>query len=339
MVEIRMLRDFLDWWLNTLRQRLSFVGGGAVTPSIILRKTGIETKDGDKTVLLAHEEVSQLDPALPKLVPALALDSSRYVLRPLSQARLPASRARAMAQFDLGSSTPFAPEDVHCFVVEPNAGQNVPSTAYAIVKNSVTDPVFRQLQARGRTVGEVQLLQSDETSPPLGKLSTADVNALNGGRGWRSRAETFALASLPVLAILSALHLQWTYASAETNVAGRLPELEAKARSVRQELNRRAALADEIKALRREIASQRPMVEVWEEISRVLPDSAYLTDFTIDGGNVTLTGFALSASSIIAPLEGSQMFQGAEFASPVIKVPGREGERFEVKMNVVERLP
>ncbi len=75
-------------------------------------------------------------------------------------------------------------------------------------------------------------------------------------------------------------------------------------------------------------------LRAWEEITRILPDTAWLTDLTIDGTEVTMSGFARSASDLIPSLERSDLFSNVKFASRVTKDRGLKNERFSIKMDV-----
>lgn len=72
------------------------------------------------------------------------------------------------------------------------------------------------------------------------------------------------------------------------------------------------------------------VVKLLAEVTHVLPDSAWVTDFSSKGNTLTITGYAASASELIAPLEGSPLLTSPEFSAPVTKVPGQSGERFTI---------
>ena len=66
-------------------------------------------------------------------------------------------------------------------------------------------------------------------------------------------------------------------------------------------------------------------------MSRVLPASAFLVSYGYQDGNVTISGFAESASEIQNLLETSSMFKGAEFTNSVTRdATGKD--RFTMKM-------
>ena len=78
-------------------------------------------------------------------------------------------------------------------------------------------------------------------------------------------------------------------------------------------------------------------LRAWEEVTRILPDTAWLTDLTIDGNEITMSGFARSASDLIPALERSEFFSNVKFTSRVTKERDLKNERFSIKMDVEQR--
>ncbi|RWM12891.1 MAG: hypothetical protein EOR72_20460 [Mesorhizobium sp.] len=339
-----MLTDFLSWWRDTLQACVPPSWHRPQdSPKIVIKRAGlalvlnddvqpIEAYDIEAAARLAAEGVA----AAHRAALVVALEPGRFVLRKLSPARLPASRVRAMASFDLESATPFATSDVRCFVLRPVDETRPSPTAYAIVKRNVIDPIVEALRSVSVPIAGVVFLPA-QGEDQIWALSTGDLAELNKTPSWRRNFPWITVTVIMLASAATFAHLSSSYSLAQTQVDETLPALERKAKAVRDELNRRSARMAEIKALRRNLAAQRPMAEVLEEIARVLPDSAYLTDLSIKDGSASLVGFGQSASAIIAPLEGSPMLKGAEFASPVVKIPGQDGERFDITLNVLSR--
>jgi general secretion pathway protein L len=76
------------------------------------------------------------------------------------------------------------------------------------------------------------------------------------------------------------------------------------------------------------------VVSVIENLTRLLPDSAWLTDLRIDGDTVDISGFSKSAASLIPILETSSVFSEAAFTSAVTRDPSEAKERFSMKLRV-----
>ncbi len=77
-----------------------------------------------------------------------------------------------------------------------------------------------------------------------------------------------------------------------------------------------------------------PLARIMEELTAVLPDSAWVSDLRIDGDVVEFTGFAKSAASLVAPLENSPLFMQASLTSPVVLDSTEDKERFSIRLRL-----
>jgi general secretion pathway protein L len=105
----------------------------------------------------------------------------------------------------------------------------------------------------------------------------------------------------------------------------------AKALALRRAAELRVAGAREAEALERLRREAPQPVEILNELTRVLPDTAWLTDLRLEEGRVDLTGQARSASELLALIERSPLFVDAALAAPVV-VEAQDGrERFSLR--------
>lgn len=341
-----ILGDVFDWWSATIRACMPAwmrSGIGRARPKIVIQPSQIDISDAGQTRsidLTDSDAVAQFKAACPpadcKQIP-VALASGRYVVRELSPRRLPASRTRAMVDLDVAASTPFSVDGVYCFVLNCSDETKHRPTSYAIVKRSVLDPVVSLIGQSGGDISHLEFLPDTGGGGSRFFAARPDLARLNGNSRFAGKRFAIGLAVALLGSCATLLHVQWGYRQAQKAIEAEMPSLEARARSIRDRVDRRLKVIEQISALRHSLANQRPMTEVWEELSRVMPDSAYLTDMTVKGGNARVRGFAKSASAIIVPIEGSPVFEGAEFVASVVKAPGLEGERFEIKIGIPGR--
>jgi general secretion pathway protein L len=73
------------------------------------------------------------------------------------------------------------------------------------------------------------------------------------------------------------------------------------------------------------------VVVVLEALSRALPDSAYLTELSMDNTKLQIVGLAKDAPSLIAPLEHSGALTGVHFFSPTTREPDGTHFRFHIE--------
>ena len=69
-----------------------------------------------------------------------------------------------------------------------------------------------------------------------------------------------------------------------------------------------------------------------EEISRLLPDEAYLETLSFDSGVIVIEGQAATPESLISALEGSDLFAEVAFAAPVYRNTGETRSHFSIHM-------
>lgn len=114
-------------------------------------------------------------------------------------------------------------------------------------------------------------------------------------------------------------------------IKAKKPEVEAiEALQKRKEL-----LEKEIREFETLKAEEMSRLMILKELSEVLPQTAWLWNMKVKGRDVDLSGFADSASDLIAILDKSPVFEKVEFASPVTKEtrlfgPNVVKERFKI---------
>jgi general secretion pathway protein L len=62
-------------------------------------------------------------------------------------------------------------------------------------------------------------------------------------------------------------------------------------------------------------------VVLLDTLSRVIPDTAYLTELTLQSTTVRIVGMTNDAASLIAPLEQSGQFVDVHFFAPTTRAP------------------
>ncbi len=84
-------------------------------------------------------------------------------------------------------------------------------------------------------------------------------------------------------------------------------------------------------------------VAVLDELTRLLPDTAWVWNLKYNGKEIELSGFADSASDLIPLLDRSPLFEKVEFLAPVTKEiqmrgdGNKEKERFKIKAKIEGR--
>jgi general secretion pathway protein L len=117
---------------------------------------------------------------------------------------------------------------------------------------------------------------------------------------------------------------------ARREAESRLVAAEAAARPI---LEQRARLGDREETLRslvRRNAAGMSTVVLLEELTRVLPDDASLSQLAIRKDGVELHGTAASAAAVVSRLDSSGRYEAIAFRSPVVRDPVTGLERFHL---------
>ncbi len=130
-------------------------------------------------------------------------------------------------------------------------------------------------------------------------------------------------------------------ASISEELRRRKPEVEAVERLQRE----RERLAKEIAELEKFKSEEVSKIEMLREVTRLLPDTAWIWNLKYNGREVELSGYAESASDLIPILDKSPLFEKVEFLAPVTKERlmrpegPQEKERFRIKARLEARRP
>ncbi len=127
------------------------------------------------------------------------------------------------------------------------------------------------------------------------------------------------------------------HAEAESRRQERLDQAVAEARqraqrveALRTRIAERRKIRDDIMARRGEVS----LLAVLDQLTRLLPDDAWLDSVEVRGASVYLTGHAPVAVSLVALIESSPMFADAQFRSPVTLDRQSGRERFDMSVRL-----
>jgi general secretion pathway protein L len=262
--------------------------------------------------------------------PLIVLEKGLFQWRHLSEASLPYRRTRAMAEFDVLGATPFKRDDV-VVLVPARTGRRSPG-GYYIAKKARLLPLLQAFTSRARICSirvadggsEIEIEPASFAGlwqPPRSALI---------GRRLRQAACVFLVAALPV----TFAHAKLRNRSAMQALDRKIEPAEAEAKKARLAMEARNRQREQVDALRQQKGAAVPLYRIWEELSKVIPDSAWLTDLSLDGRSVTATGFARSAPDLVGLIDKSPLFREPIFVSPVVKVPGADGDQFTIRMEL-----
>lgn len=262
---------------------------------------------------------------------ALCLPADK-VLR--KQIRLPLAVEENLRQaltFELDRQTPFRPEQVY---FDYRIADRLPAAQQLLVElvvipREIVERHVRQAAELGLPVGAAVLADDllEEGRPPMNFLPALTSHERSRQRLWTNLA--FLALTLTLLAGALALPLWQKRATAI--------QLNAKMEEARQASRRTEALRDRLDALVAEYnftasqkAAQLPTFTLVNQLSRLLPDDTWVSQFDVTGNEVQIQGETGSSSKLMELAENSGFLREAGYKSPLTQIPGTTLERFHI---------
>ncbi len=323
-----MLRQFLSWWLEQLRellpQRLRGMGakagdalvvspiggleGGVEAVAVALRRGGKEAPLG--RFGLSASALAALPRASGKAV-VLRLQESEILTKSVV---LPAAAERdldSVLGFEMDRETPFSAEEVYWSRrIESREGGRL-SVRLLLVPKAALAPLVSVLAENGLEPRRAEIAGGDEE----GYLPLDG----NGGRFAHSSSRALGWAAgICLLLALSAAGIPFLRQSLalaavdRTLAAGRAGAAEAE--KLRRGIDR---LSGGFGLVAREREQAGRPLEVLSAATRILPDDTYLTELILRKGKVTLAGRSGAAARLIGALAASKEFRNPAFGAPV----------------------
>lgn len=245
---------------------------------------------------------------------------------------LPASAERdfeRMLKLDLERTTPLKASDVvSSHLVEgQGSSRGMVRVRHFVLKSRTIEPVQQAVARAGLELQAIESVDAAGSAPqPMNFIATT---AAAKGSGW-----TLARAAAAVLAILmiSGIGGYWLrHEVALARLDTKIAALEERAKQARPALDLIRSTQSDIARLRRLEEERQPALVVLDEVTKLLPDSAWVQDFRFDGTTIEMSGLAVSASGLLPLFERSALFHEARFTAPIRVETGEDRERFRLQ--------
>jgi general secretion pathway protein L len=207
----------------------------------------------------------------------------------------------------------------------------------AISSRAMIEATSDRLAASGLPPDRILVRPQGQGEPPIALWTRASPAATTGWRPSRIIA-----ASLAAFIALSVAATAWSLYSA-SELAAEREDVAARAQSFRQHApasapkDALAALAPPERAWAMKESTPAAIL-VLEALARALPDSAYLTELTLERATLRMTGLAANAPALIEALEQSRRFSGVRFFAATTKGAENDLYRFNIEAQVPPNL-
>lgn len=258
----------------------------------------------------------------------LRLAHDKCLIRELTVPLTSRIQARQMAQLQGRLSLPFEPNQVVCGHAIADLKDGSMKLTSIIVKR---DMLERHVEVFARAGCMPDIIDARDAD---GNGYDVDLLQTRNSRGIAAFAIPLLLIGALLLALV-ALHAEWSKrmdALAELDLE--ISNVKAKVDSLLKKSSEINAVADAVTSLRRKRVLEPPAVELWDQLARTVPDSAWISQLQATKSKLSVSGFATEAAPLVGILEREPLFKDVVFTSPVSFDPGAGAERFAIGLTL-----
>ena len=307
------LRRFRRWWFGEIKAVFGAGEGGAGGPD---QRLWLDVDLTSERWAHAGDEPGAAELRRRTVVLRLTGDS---VLR--SEVELPAAAEENLRQvltFEMDRQTPFTADEVLFDYRVLSRIDGRVRVLLAVAPKLPLDDMLERLASAGARVEAVV----PESEPAL--------NLLPPERRPRRRRlagavnTVLAVAAVALAAVALGLPLYRKMQVVE-QLEPRVAQVRTEAREVRELREQIETLYREMSFVIREKERVPRMLDLWEEVTRLLPDDTWVRELDYSDGTLQLRGETSSAPRVVALLEASDMLAEVRFQAPVTQIrDGRE---------------
>lgn len=249
-----------------------------------------------------------------------ALDQALFFARDFT---LPRGALRALPQIleqELVRRTPFDPADVWHGGEQRDDGKGRASDVIAvrhwIVRKDIVDQALRLANLANQDIDFIVVTAQENQSLAMIPLRASPATDPR----WVRRAIQL-LVGLAVVVVVAGFGL---IAATQLQVASRLADELVEARQAVGGANGGAIAKLTMQK------SQPSVLEIWDELSQLLPDSTYLTDLRISDGRVELTGLSTDAPRLVKLLGNSRLLRQVALVGAITPNTAEGKDQFKI---------
>lgn len=345
------LTAFVEWWLGELKSLLPQRWIGAAKRrrvEILCAKDGFRPPENE--LLSAPGEAqppySRIAEAIKAAGPGagsevivrIVLDEALCLVRASRVPRAARNRAGQILALQIERTTPFRSDELISGwrFAEDDSGATQLRLTHVLVKRTQIASILEAL--RGLRVQRIEALcrLADGSDVPVPLPRDLQIKPSLVAR-WLSLADRIGILAL---AAGIAFGIWVAFARQQETLLvleRRIEAAQVRAVAVGEKYERAKAVIEQARLLG-EKGYRASVAAIVEEVARLLPDGAWLTDLEIDGNAISLIGFARSAPALIGLLDSSELFEDVEFGAPVVRAPREDADRFIITLTAARAV-
>ena len=270
---------------------------------------------------------------------ALEIPASRCLTRSFDIPREAAHSLPTLLAAEISRRTPFPPADVvHGHALAPVNGAPTKLTVTHVILRR--DLASAEAGRHGLSLTDFDaLIPVDESGAPAGpelRITTSPHPSRWPGR--------LALALLVTAIALAAAALVTTLDRLDTErarIESAISVASAKAKAVRSQVDGASAESALLAGLTAEKADQPALMEVWEELSRLLPDGTWITEVLLSEDRpgerlLTISGYSGGPTALVAALSHSALFTATALTAAITPDAAEGKDRFALQTRLIK---
>jgi len=277
--------------------------------------------------LRPEEWQALLPPRLRALSLEWLLPAGLALRRPLRLPAAAAARLQEVSRFEIDRQTPFEAADV-CFDARLLAqrGEQIDAELVVVPRRALDGAQGVPAAWRGLLAG-VDVRDADGEPLRINLLPPAQRHL---------RGDPLARWNLWLLAtalVALAIGSQWLLDNRARAADALQARVQADAGRARQVAERRQQLVELIEGagfFAQQRAARPATIEVWDQLSRRLPQGTYLEKLSIEGDELQLVGLSNGASALVEQLDGAPTWRRPALTGVLQSDAGRGADRFTI---------
>lgn len=270
----------------------------------------------------------------------LEIDGGAFFVRRFDIPGVAAANLPKLIVADIERKTPFRLSDVlygHATAKHPAAPDKLRVSLWILRR----DIVARAIENSGLAMSDLAFVRPSGLSASAG--AAPDI-VLEGATETSHFFRNSAIGLCVATALFAALGVGatlWRQARINEDLDAKIQEMSARAARVRQIADRASAETRLLATLRNARRAGPLFADLWEEVSRILPDGAYVTELRLTEPRANervleLVGFADSAVGLPALFDKSPLFTDAGLTAAITPDPREKREGFSMQAKVAQ---
>jgi general secretion pathway protein L len=252
-----------------------------------------------------------------------AISGGSFFVRDLSVPKAALGALTKIIEQEMARRTPFQLSDIwHAATVVAGGTNDVVAMCHWIIRKARAEAALAEL---GLKISDVDFLAAidanGDVTPVISLRTTGDEDP-----PWAARAVRMLAAGALVVVLCGLAAFEWSQASVAASIETELAEARQGAQTGRDGIDP----AGRLLAMKADAG----ILELWDELSRILPDHTFLTEFRMADGKVTVSGFSTDAARLVRTIDASSLFSGAALMSAITPDATEHKDRFTVSFKV-----